>query len=185
MKLAAALTLCYLVGSLSPSYILVYLVRGSDLRTLGTGNLGARNVMRVLGWRWGVLTALLDIVKGFVPVWIVMQLYPEVVWVPLAAMTMVLLGHNYSLFLRGSGGKGLASGFGAGLAYSPAAILLTLGAGLMVLLLTRRPYLTALVFAFSFPIIVWLLHGYMDALAALPAALVVLSRHLKHFVPTH
>ncbi|HMP01437.1 MAG TPA: glycerol-3-phosphate 1-O-acyltransferase PlsY [Gemmatales bacterium] len=121
----------YLIGSIPFGYVLVRLVRGVDIRQHGSGNIGATNVGRVLGWKWFPVVFLLDLVKGLVPVG--MLLY---VWTPatlegltsadVAALVgmAVILGHLFPAYLGLRGGKGVATGAGvvAVLAPWPAAV---------------------------------------------------------------
>lgn len=107
---------CFLVGAANPAMVLARLL-GRDLRGAGSGNPGATNAGRVLGLRWGVLVGLLDILKGWLPVWLVLRSLGFA-----AAMLgggAVVLGHMFSPFLRGRGGKGVATTFGALLALTP------------------------------------------------------------------
>ncbi|MGE4497270.1 MAG: glycerol-3-phosphate 1-O-acyltransferase PlsY [Deferribacterales bacterium] len=110
------LIICYLVGSVPTAYLLVKKLKGVDIRTVGSGNVGATNAARILG-KWGfaaVFTA--DMLKGFIPVWVTGMLYPDVV---LIAAVLVVLGHTYTVFLNFKGGKGVATAVGVFLALAP------------------------------------------------------------------
>jgi len=115
VEVALAGALGFLIGSISPATIIAR-IRHADLHQ-GSGNPGATNVGRVLGVRWGVLVGLLDVLKGLVPtlltLWLVDRLTAYVV-----ALALVL-GHVISPFLRGRGGKGVATSMGAILAVFP------------------------------------------------------------------
>lgn len=121
------LALAYLVGSF-PSAYLAGKAKGVDLRTVGSGNLGATNVMRTLGWRWGLVVYIADVAKGFLPA----ALFPELIetqhsdlWA-IAYGAAALAGHAKPLFLlfRG-GGKGVATASGVFLALAPLAAALS------------------------------------------------------------
>lgn len=122
-SLILVVLLAYLLGSFPTAY-LVGSVNGVDLRTVGSGNLGATNVMRTLGWKWGLVVYVVDFAKGVLPV----TLLPRVsegapFWLPMVAGTVAILGHVKPVFLLGrGGGKGVAtaSGVFAGLAPIPA-----------------------------------------------------------------
>lgn len=130
--LAAAL--CgYLVGAVSPAALLAR-SRHIDLRTLGSGNPGATNVGRVLGFRWGVTVALLDVLKGFLPA-AAFGLAGE--GLGLVAGAAAVVGHVSSPFLRGRGGKGVATAFGAILGVAPGWGLALLAVFVAVVGLTR------------------------------------------------
>jgi len=105
----------YLVGAVSPAALLAR-SRHVDLRGLGSGNPGATNVGRVLGVRWGVLVALLDMAKGFVPALAFSLAGSDA---GLVAGAAAVVGHVSSPFLRGRGGKGVATAFGAILGVAP------------------------------------------------------------------
>lgn len=115
MLLAAALAVGYLVGSVSPA-VLVARAKGVDLRAVGSGNPGASNAGRALGRRTGVLVAVLDVAKGAVPAAAFGALEHEA---GLVAGLAAVLGHVSSPFLRGKGGKGVATAAGAILGSHP------------------------------------------------------------------
>ena len=121
----------YLCGSLSFSVWITRLVKGVDVREAGSGHATATNTIRQAGFAPGALVLLLDITKGFIPVWLALKFAPSVWIVPLTA-AMVVIGHCWPVFAGFRGGMGLASTGGALLAVSPlaflsaAAILITL-----------------------------------------------------------
>ena len=121
----------YLGGSLSFSVWITRLVKGVDVREAGSGHATATNTIRQAGFAPGALVLLLDITKGFIPVWLALKFAPSVWIVPLTA-AMVVIGHCWPVFAGFRGGMGLASTGGALLAVSPlaflsaAAILITL-----------------------------------------------------------
>lgn len=103
----------YLLGSIPTGYILVKVLIGEDIRRFGSGNIGATNVGRVLGKRWAVFTALFDMSKGWLAI-VITMLFISNDHVPLAiAGTAAVLGHDFPVWLRFSGGKGVATSFGA------------------------------------------------------------------------
>ena len=106
----------FLVGSVNPATLLARTL-GHDLRGSGSGNPGATNAGRVLGAKWGVLVLVLDVAKAWLPTWLVLRSMGTVP--ALVAGLGVVLGHVYSPFLRGRGGKGVACAFGAVLAVEP------------------------------------------------------------------
>jgi glycerol-3-phosphate acyltransferase PlsY len=116
LALALVVLASFLLGSVNPASI-VARVLGKDLAHSGSGNPGATNAGRVLGLRWGVVVGLLDVLKGFLPVVVVQQVMGTVP--ALCAGLAVVLGHIWSPFLRGHGGKGVATSLGAILAVQP------------------------------------------------------------------
>jgi len=133
LVLALAAVGGYLVGAVSPAALLAR-SRHIDLRGLGSGNPGATNVGRILGVRWGVLVALLDVAKGFVPALGFSLVSSDA---GLVAGAAAVLGHVTSPFLRGRGGKGVAAAFGAVLGVAPFWALGVLVAFTVVVALTR------------------------------------------------
>lgn len=115
-QVAAVAVLCFLIGSVNPAF-LVARARGHDLRTAGSGNPGATNAARVVGPRWGALVLLLDVAKAYLPTLLVTRTLGTVP--ALVAGLAVVLGHAFSPFLRGRGGKGVACALGAVLAVEP------------------------------------------------------------------
>ena len=111
-----AAVVAFVIGAVNPATILATLL-GKDLRAAGSGNPGATNAGRVLGVRWGVVVGLFDVVKGFVPVIVAQHVLGTVT--ALCVGLAVVLGHIWSPFLRGQGGKGVATSLGAILAVQP------------------------------------------------------------------
>jgi glycerol-3-phosphate acyltransferase PlsY len=110
------LIICYLVGSIPTAYLLVKHYKGIDIRTVGSGNVGATNAARILG-KWGFFAVFAaDMLKGFLPVLVVKYFYPEYV---LVAAVLVIVGHTYTVFLNFKGGKGVATAVGVFLALAP------------------------------------------------------------------
>lgn len=109
--------LAFLVGSLNPASTIARIL-GRDLRGSGSGNPGATNAGRVLGVRWGIVVGVLDVLKGWLPAWAADRLDLGT-WSVLACGLAAVLGHMWSPFLRGRGGKGVATALGAMLAIEP------------------------------------------------------------------
>ena len=120
IQLCGVAALCFLVGSINPATILARAL-GRDLRSSGSGNPGATNAARVLGPRWGVVVLLLDVAKAWLPSLLVLRSMGTLA--AIVAGTAVVLGHMFSPFLRGKGGKGVASALGALLAIAPGVAL--------------------------------------------------------------
>jgi len=181
----AVVVLCsYLLGSISFAYLAVKVYAGKDLRREGSGNLGGRNASRILGKSRAVAVIVLDIGKGALAVLLAQQLVGAHLWVSFLAMTAALLGHNYSMFMRLQGGKGLAAGFGALLVINPLLLATLVAAALITLAVTRDVYKAALaMIILLLPAVLYFYPGaYTTWLAALAAAAVVMSRHVKHLV---
>jgi acyl phosphate:glycerol-3-phosphate acyltransferase len=146
--------IAYLLGSVPTGYILGSLA-GVDVRQAGSGNVGATNVARVVGKRHGIFTLIADVAKGFVPVFLALNLN----FSPLATACVgiaAFLGHVYSVFLRFEGGKGVATALGVFLALAPWATLVLIMIFAAVFLATRIVSLSSMVAAVSAPLVLWI-----------------------------
>ncbi len=145
----------YLLGSIAFSLVVVWLLQRADVRTLGSGNAGATNVLRTAG-RWpALLVLLLDIGKGIVPVRVARALEapPEIV---AGAAFAAMLGHVFPVYFGFRGGKGVATGFGALVSLFPLAGGLALLAFLAVVVASRYVSLGSLVAALAVPPAAWM-----------------------------
>ena len=178
--------LAYLLGSIPTGY-LVALARGVDIRTVGSGNIGATNVLRTLGKPAGVFVLLIDALKG----WLAVVVLPHVVLAVLGADASgahgsqqialeivaglgAIVGHNYTCWLHFKGGKGIATSAGVLLALVPGALFIIFVVWLLVFFSTRYVSLASIAAAASLPFASWLTHqgltkvlvtGAMGALA--------------------
>ncbi|MDQ3673918.1 MAG: glycerol-3-phosphate 1-O-acyltransferase PlsY [Gemmatimonadota bacterium] len=154
MPVIVGVLISYLVGSI-PSAYLAGRARGVDLRAHGSGNLGATNVARVLGNRTGILVFVADVLKGFLPVWILPR-YIETANIELWAVLFgaaAIIGHVKPVFLAGKGGgKGVATASGVFLALAFVPLLIAQAVWAAVFLATRYVSLASLVSAVILPI---------------------------------
>jgi glycerol-3-phosphate acyltransferase PlsY len=125
----------YLLGSIPFGYLLIRSTEGKDIRSFGSGNIGATNVFRKSRLA-GILTLVLDAGKGYLAVVLAGWMGGSAQW-QAAAAVCAIIGHVFPIWLRFKGGKGVATGCGAYLALSPLAVSTTLGLFLLILLLTR------------------------------------------------
>ncbi len=151
MTLALLVLAAYLVGSLSPSVMLGRLVKGVDVRREGSGNAGTTNAFRVLGPGLGTVVLVGDVLKGYLPV-IIARHYVSPAGVTLVALA-ALAGHNWSIFLKGRGGKGVATGAGTILAMTPLVLVALVALFLLVLAASGIVSLASLTAAVSFPLL--------------------------------
>ncbi len=178
---ALALILAYLIGGIPFGYFIVKLRTGRDVREFGSGNIGATNVLRTTGRSAGVITLLLDILKGFAAVWMVAAMVPNdpyLLWRSAGALA-VMAGHAFPIFLKFKGGKAVASFIGAFLYLAPLALLAVLMLFVIVVAYTKYISLGSIVAAGSFPFAVWLiLHPPAPMwIAALIAGAFIVYRH--------
>lgn len=168
----------YLLGAIPTSYLVVRLLRGEDLRRQGSGNLGATNLYRVLGWRYAVPVALFDMAKGAVPVLVFAPRAGHGEFTPLLLGATAMVGHVFSVFVGFRGGKGVATGAGVVLGLAPWAFLAALAVWAVLVRTTGYVSLGSIVAALALPPAVWLLHPERRSLIwifGLLAALVVVT----------
>jgi glycerol-3-phosphate acyltransferase PlsY len=173
---ALVVAFAYVLGSVPTGVLLGYLA-GVDVRSAGSGNVGATNVARVAGKRLGLLTLFGDVAKGFLPVFVALEMGLGVAVAGCAALA-AFLGHLYPIFLKFRGGKGVATALGALLALAPAATGILLLIFLIVALATRIVSLASMVAAGMAPAAIWLL-GYPVPWVGITLlmALLILWRH--------
>jgi len=188
----------YLLGSI-PTGFLVARARGVDIRSVGSGNIGATNAMRVLGKPAGIFVLLVDVLKGytacaFLPPLIFDFLAPHFFLVivyyqnelaelqpkfHLVAGVFAVLGHNYSCWLKFKGGKGIATTAGIYLALAPWALLAALLVFILAVLLTKYVSIGSIAAAIALPVSIWLLTPDNFLLRIVTIALCALSIY-KH-----
>lgn len=151
----------YLFGSIPTGYLLMRLFRHEDIRSIGSGNIGATNVLRSGGKGLGAATFLLDMLKGCTAVWLggflgalLLPTVPMRSAQALAALCAVL-GHIFTLWLRFRGGKGVAVGFGVFLVAAPWAALAAITVFAVVLYFSRYVSLASILGAACFPVFAW------------------------------
>ncbi|HET9275243.1 MAG TPA: glycerol-3-phosphate 1-O-acyltransferase PlsY [Gemmatimonadales bacterium] len=169
----------YFVGAIPTSWLTVRLARGQDLRKLGSGNLGATNLFRVLGWKYAVPVGVFDVLKGLVPVAVFGPRAGGGEWTPLLLGITAVVGHVFSMFVGFRGGKGVATGAGVVLGLAPWAVLVAFGIWLLVVRATGYVSLASMIAAASLPPAAWLLHPDRRDLVAplLALALVIILLH--------
>ena len=148
----------YLVGAIPTSYLTVRLLKGQDLRTLGSGNLGATNLYRVLGWKYAVPVGIFDLLKGAVPVLLFAPLAGGGDRTALLLGMAAVVGHVFSVFAGFKGGKGVATGAGVVLGLAPWAFVAALVTWIILVKLSGYVSLASLGAALMLPPAVYLLH---------------------------
>jgi len=169
------LLLAYVIGSTPSSFWVGRVFYGVDLRTKGSGNLGATNTFRILGWKAAVPVAILDLLKGWFPVWFFPQRDHSALWEwTLAYAAAAILGHVFSFWVRFKGGKGIATSAGAFLALSPWAVLSALVVWIGVTFSTRMVSVGSLAAAVALPLALFFVpHNGGDTLLLFTAALAI------------
>jgi glycerol-3-phosphate acyltransferase PlsY len=183
----------YLLGSIPTGYLLVRVFLKQDIRTIGSGNIGATNVLRSGARGLGAATFVLDMLKGCAAVWL-----GSIIWLTLVLFTHVMpglsmrdyqaiaavfavLGHMFPVWLRFKGGKGVATGFGVFLVAAPLAALAAITVFAIVLALSRYVSVASILGAASFPIFAYfLVRGDKPALFIAAQAIVAFLIIAKH-----
>ncbi len=178
----------YLLGSIPTGYLLIRVFRKQDIRTVGSGNIGATNVLRSGGKGLGAATFALDTLKGAAAVLLgALVAAPLLPGVPqrnveaLAALCAVL-GHIFPVWLHFRGGKGVATGFGVFLVAAPPAALAAIAVFFVVTAITRYVSLASILGAASFPVFAWLMTrgerpAFFIAVQAAVALLIIVKHH--------
>ena len=179
MNALIAVIAAYLIGGIPFGYLIVRLTTGRDVRTLGSGNIGATNVLRTTGRTVAIITLLLDILKGVAALWLADWLTNHSSLGMSAAALAVMFGHAYPVFLKFQGGKAVASFIGAFLYLTPLPLLAVLLIFVVVVAATRYISLGSILAAGLFPFAVWLiLHPAAPVtIAALIAGAFIVYRH--------
>jgi len=164
VEFSLGVALSYLVGSIPTAYLVGKIVGGIDIRTEGSGNVGATNVFRVMGKKWGIGVLLFDMLKGYLAVSGLPLLFSSAVLdfflTRLVFGLAAISGHTWPLWLGFRGGKGVATSLGVILALAPEAAGASLLIWLLVFLWRRYVSLASLAMAASFPL--WVLAFYRE-----------------------
>ena len=187
MMPALALVAAYLIGAIPFGFLLVKWKTGADIRASGSGNTGATNVLRTTGWKTGAATLILDIAKGYLAVWLAGYLTDgSAIWMASAALA-VMAGHAYPVFLRGKGGKAVASFTGAYLCLTPLPLAATAVVFVVMVATTRHISVGSIAGAAAFPLAVWLIsHPPLPVtLAAFVSGAFVIYRHRENLQRLH
>ncbi|GAA1987838.1 glycerol-3-phosphate 1-O-acyltransferase PlsY [Terrabacter lapilli] len=181
----AGVAVAFLIGSVNPATIIARLL-GKDLAASGSGNPGATNAGRVLGRRWGVVVGVLDVLKGLVPTLVAGQLFGA--HAAYAVGIAAVLGHIWSPFLKGRGGKGVATTLGAILGVHPWVALVVVVVFAVAVAATRWVAAGSILGAVSMlvlAVLIWTGHAPGDVWTGLwltAIGLLVLARHKNNVI---
>jgi len=170
------IAISYLLGSIPFGYLIFYFTEGKDIRTMGSGNIGATNLLRSKGKLAGLLTLALDILKGALPV-IYGRIHFDLPWLVLLGALAVLLGHVFPVFLKFHGGKGVASLVGIFLVFYFPALLVFLVVFLLTLKLTRTVSLASLLATTALFFCILFTKGVETAMVVFVMLLLIVFRH--------
>jgi acyl phosphate:glycerol-3-phosphate acyltransferase len=177
----------YLLGSI-PTGFLVAKAKGIDIRTVGSGNIGATNAFRALGKPAGIFVLLVDALKGFAAVWLVAKIFSALSvsdsvldTARIIAGICVVLGHNYTCWLKFKGGKGIATTAGVYLALAPAALGIALVTWIVLAVVTRYVSVASVTAAASLPIGVWFTtHNVLLLIVTTALSALAIFKHKKN-----
>lgn len=175
LPLSIIVILSYLVGSIPTSIIVTKIFRGVDIRKYGSGNAGGTNVIRVLGWKAGVLVIAIDIFKGYVATMLVTKLmygqipfqnltpFEDITVIRVIAGCAAILGHIWTAFGGFRGGKGIATAGGVLLGLATIEVLVAVGVFSLVFILSRYVSLGSISGAIAFPLSMFFRHNIFKA----------------------
>ena len=164
-----SLLFAYFLGGIPFGYLLVKLMKRQDIREIGSGNIGATNVVRAAGRLAGGLTLVLDIGKGYLAVWLAGRLaHGSEAWMSAAALA-VMAGHAFPVYLRFRGGKAVASCIGAFLCLTPLPLAAVLVVWVVTAAVTRYVSLASIASAACLPLAVWMVSHPPAAVVAAAA----------------
>ena len=165
LNLIFVVLISYLVGSIPTSIIISKSLRGIDIRNHGSGNAGGTNVFRVLGWKWGIATILLDACKGAIAVIVVARFYldrfpfpnatpfDDITLIQIICGVAAVIGHIWTVFAGFRGGKGIATALGVLITIITLDMIVALGVFVIVVTFSRYISLGSLMAAVSVPLI--------------------------------
>ena len=177
LALSAAVS-SYLIGAIPFAYIIARL-HGVDVRKVGSGNVGATNVLRSVGKLAGVTVLILDVAKGYLPALLIPQAFTaytqgeQSTTLAITCALAAICGHVWPIYLRFKGGKGIATSAGALIALAPAAVLIGLIVWIIVLLVSKYVSLASITAAVAIPAVSWYIYSPDGML--LPGALTVIG----------
>jgi glycerol-3-phosphate acyltransferase PlsY len=168
LTILAVLFLSYLAGSFPTSIIVSRLIKGIDIRDHGSGNAGATNVYRIVGWKAALIVVVVDVGKGVLATVLISQLriggIPDIApsLFRIFAGVSAIIGHSYPIFAGFRGGKGVATGAGMVMGLYPLIFLICLGVFVIIVIFTGTVSLASMMAAITLPVSVYLLQGNTD-----------------------
>ncbi|MBE0648606.1 MAG: glycerol-3-phosphate 1-O-acyltransferase PlsY [Bacteroidales bacterium] len=165
IEIFGLILIAYLIGSIPTAVWVSKGFYGKDVREHGSGNAGATNTIRVLGYTAGIPVLLFDVFKGWLAVQLAVWIsFPDITvsnltYVEIGCAVAAVLGHIFPLFAGFRGGKGVGTLAGVGLALYPISLLVVLGIFILTLALTRYVSLSSILGAVSFPFVVYFIAG--------------------------
>jgi glycerol-3-phosphate acyltransferase PlsY len=189
IKLILFFLFSFILGSIPSGYWLGRIFRNTDIRKGGSGNIGATNAVRILGWRIGIWAYLIDLSKGLIPVIIVRSFYPgaglilSVSMVSLLAGLSAISGHVFSPFVKFRGGKGVNTAAGVILGLSWQVFLICLGVFAISAIISRTVSISSIIGGVSLPVIMFLFSQPKEYLFfSLIISILIIIRHKDNII---
>ncbi|MFH1564185.1 MAG: glycerol-3-phosphate 1-O-acyltransferase PlsY [Nitrospirota bacterium] len=177
MEIILIIIMSYLIGSIPTAYLVGRIFGKVDIRTIGSGNVGASNVYRAVGKTAGISVLIIDILKGFLPVCLVHYLGYDILTMIVAGLGAIS-GHVWTVFLKFKGGKGVATGLGVFLGLAPVPILIILVIFILVVAISKYISLGSIIGAFLLPPLLFFFKG--ERVIIIFGAVVSLLIIIKH-----
>ena len=168
--------LAYLVGSIPNALWIGKMFKNIDVREFGSGNVGATNATRVLGWKLGVMVLIFDAFKGMIFIIIARILGLEDIYVVLIGLAAIL-GHSYSIYLKFKGGKAVATSLGVMLVLIPKVVMILIIVFLLIVIISGYVSLASISVAGLLPILSYIMYNNIIALLSLVVGMLVIWRH--------
>lgn len=182
VKFIILFIVAYLVGSIPNALWIGKVFKGLDVRNYGSGNVGATNASRVLGWKLGVLVLSLDVLKGSVFVYIAKLINLDDIYLVLVSLAPIL-GHSYSIYLKFKGGKAVATSLGVFTVLVPKVILVLLVIFLITVFLTQYVSVASITVALLLPIFTFILYNNtIYTIFSLIIGLLVVYKHKSNII---
>lgn len=173
------ITFAYFLGSISNSILICKFFNLIDPRNYGSKNPGATNVFRIAGYKLAITVALLDSIKGAVPIWIGSYLKVPSIYLEIIGIS-VCTGHMYPIFFKFYGGKGVATAFGTISAINIDFSIIMIGTWILIILLFRYVSLGSIITAIIMPCYAWYINNYTYCFFMITLSFLILIRHIDN-----
>lgn len=173
--------IAYLVGSINTAFFLSKILK-KDIRSGGSGNLGASNATLTLGWKWGIFVALVDILKGAAVVFVSRVFFKDFEYLPYIAASMAIIGHIFPFYLKFKGGKGFATLCGCILGYRWWLFLIAAVIIAVITLTTDYIVLATLTMIIAFPVYIGITnHNFIYPLILAVGSIIIFIKHIPNY----
>lgn len=167
----------YLLGSFPSGYVMYFFSEKKDIRGFGSQSIGATNVLRLKGWTFAIPVILMDILKGFLPVFFALKLFPDKRFALLCGF-LAVLGHCFPIYIKLRGGKGVATAVGVYLVVAVKPLLIGIGVFVIIIALTRYVSLGSILAMLSLPFSIYFIqHSGEVAILSIAIFLLIVIRH--------